>query len=338
MTAILHRRRALLRGVASWLALPLVARAIDAPAIDVVRLVKVAPGLWRVPAAEGEADAGNGGLVVQLVIAVDPAAPARPGSTSPEGRGAAPCWLVGSGPTPPFGERLAAALREAGLPLVTDVVNTRPQPELALANTAFGAARLWSLRSVGERMNVQCPSCLDRLKAALGAGAGASLDASAIRVPDTFVDAEGAASGRLGPFEWWPVERAPGQPVLVLRHRTSRTIVAQGLLWAGAVPLLRDTDSALMLQAWRGLLKRAGGAALIGEQGEPAHGAALRAHIAYVEALHRAVVQRMARGETEAGASAGVQLPAFAALPGYAARHPLNVQRVWRELEAGWLR
>ncbi len=276
----------------------------------------VAANIWRVAAARGESDAANAGVVAQRVVVRD-------------GRRV---WLIGSGPTPACGAALACAIRQQlGRP-VTDVVNTRAAAELAMGNVAFPTARLWALPDVIALMRSRCGACLERLRARLGA-AGASLAHDRIRVPTRPVGRPGAARGRLGPFDWRALPRAPGERTLVLRHRSGQLVVAQGLLWAGDVPNLRDTRSATLLASLRALQRDAAGARLLGEHGDPAGAHAVAQHVAYIEALRSAVRLHLTRGDVDGAAGSGVELPAFAALPGYAPGHPLNLQRVWRELE-----
>ncbi|CAM5794581.1 hypothetical protein [Rhizobacter fulvus] len=286
-----------------------------------VPLVPVAAQVWRVPAARGESDAANGGVVAQLVVVQD----------------GARVWLVGSGPTPAFGAALGCAIqRRVGRP-VSDLVNTRAAPELALGNAAFPAARAWALPDVIATMRARCGTCLDRLKARIGA-AGESLRHDRIRVPTQPVGGAGASRGALGPFAWRALPRARGERTLVLRHRATSIVVAQGLLWTDDVPDLRETDSALLLASLRALQRFAVGARLLGEQGDVADAHAVARQVAYVDALRGAVRSHLERGDVDGAAGIGVDLPGFAALPGYARRHPLNLQRVWREREAELMR
>ena len=273
-------------------------------------LQPVAASVWRLPAARGEPDNANGGLTIQLVLVRES------GSR---------VWLVGSGPTPAFGAALACAAQRVAGHAVTDVVNTRAAPELALGNGAFPGARLWALPSVIRTMRHRCPACLKRLQGQLNGPPGASLRGARVHVP--FVPVREA---RLGPFAALALEREPGESVLVLR--LGRVVIAQGLLWADAVPDLRDTRSDTLLASLHALQGFAGVAPdtrLIGEQGEVTGPDAITAQIAYLDDLRQAVGRRLQAGEVQGA----VPLPAYAALPGYATLHPLNVQRVWRELE-----
>ncbi len=295
---------------------PVLAAAPDCGTAAAVTLLPVSTDVWRVPAARGESDATNGGQVVQFVVVRD----------------GARVWIVGSGPTPAAGFALGCAVRhQLGRP-VTDVINTRAAPELSMGNSAFVAARQWALPDVIAAMRTRCPACLDRLKARIGPH-GDSLRLDGIRVPSHPIGRPGATHSRLGPFDWRAFARAPHERTLVLRLRRERIVIAQGLVWAGDLPNLRDTRSATLLASLRALQRFAHGTRVLGEQGDIAGPAAIARHIDYVERLRRAALPHLIRGDVDGAAGVGVELPAFGALPGYAAGHPLNVQRVWRELE-----
>jgi hypothetical protein len=275
------------------------------------QLEKISPHLWRVAAARGDSNADNGGLASQLLLAVDGDA----------------LWLVGSGPTPDFAQALACAIRQTlGRP-VSDVINTRAVPELTLGNSAFPSARLWALPQVISAMQTRCLQCLNRLKARIGA-AGVSLQPDRIRVATQPV-----LNQPLGPFEWLEVKRAAGEHSLVLRHSSDHVVLAQGLLWSGDVPDLLDTRSDAMLASWQALLKFAGSDALLGEQGDLARASDLRQHLRYVEQLRALLWAQMQSGQTLIAPAAAQDLAEFAGLPSYQTRHPLNVQRIWAELE-----
>jgi hypothetical protein len=285
------------------------------------RLVPAGRNLWRVPAAEGESSPSNGGVVTQLVLVRD----------------GARLWLLGSGPTPTFGAALACRVAHELGQAVTDVVNTRAHPELAMGNSAFPGARVWALPDVADAMAAQCGTCMERLRAQLGP-AGASLDPALIRVPTQHVGGKGATRGALGPFRWRAVPRAPGVRTLVLQPRGQALLVAQGLVWVGGIPNLRETDSATLLASLRRLRAMAALAQVIGEQGETGGIGDIDSHIAYLGALREAVRRHVERGDDEAAALASITLPAFATRAGYAAFHPLNGQRVWREFEQALFR
>ncbi|WP_157991458.1 hypothetical protein [Caldimonas tepidiphila] len=278
---------------------------------------ELAPGVWLVPGEGGEPAPGNGGRVANLVVV----------------RQGARVWLLGSGPTPAAGAALACEVRRRlGRP-VSDVVNPRAQPELVLGNAAFPGARLWAAEPVARAMRRHCPACVEALAQRIGP-AGAALDERAVRLPQRLLR---GSAGRLGPFDWRLLPRGGRSPTLVLRHRASGLWIAHGLLWAGAVPELRDAELAPLREGTRALLALVGPAGVVGEQGGPAGAAALREHLAYWEALDAKVRAAVERGALESAASDALALPEFAHLPHYAERHPLNVQRAWRQAEQAWL-
>jgi hypothetical protein len=278
-------------------------------------LQRVSPRLWRVAAQRGEPDAVNRGETTQLVIAVETSS----------------VWLIGSGPSPAYGARLACAVQRATGRAVTDVINTRAAPELAMGNVAFPQATLWALPDVIASMRARCVSCLERLKSRIGQ-AGDSLQNDLIRPPDSAVRAR-----RLGPFDWRSLPRSSpqtkGENVLVLRHRADRVVVAQGLLWEGDVPDLHEAHVDVIASSLRALQKFSKGARLLGEQGELTQPSAIAQHLRYVKQLRVSVWAQLQRGDVQGASGASAELPEFESLPSYAARHPLDVQRVWRELE-----
>jgi hypothetical protein len=289
-------------------------------------LARVNDDVWRVPCAEeGDAGPANGGRVAQLVLA--------------RGAGGA-WWAIGAGPTPASGGELRRAVRDRLGGDVADIVVTRAAAELALGSRAFDGARVWALRAVAERMAGQCARCVARMRSALGDAT--SLDDSAIRLPDRIVDRAphrdmpAPRAGRLGPWHWRALERAAGQPVLVLRHVRHPVVVAQGLVWADALPDLRDTELARMLAAWTELRAWARGCVVLGEQGAPCGVDAIEAHLRYGETLQRDVAARLRAGEPEAAALERIEPPKGTARPLDIVRHTLNRQRAWREAEERW--
>lgn len=277
----------------------------------------LAPDVWWLPAARGRPNASNGGATSQLLLV-------RDGNK---------LWLMGSGPTPAFGQALACAIEHTTGQSVTDIVNTRAAPELAMGNVAFPGARIWALADVAAAMQQRCLECQQHLKAEIGA-AGVSLQADQIRAPTLFVPGSDKQqrSGTWGPFDWRALARSDDENVLALRHRRSGVLLAQGLLWACDVPDLHHTglgfvDSLQVLKAW------VGDAQVLGEQGGVSNAAGIQQHIHYLQALREAITPRLARGEVWDSTTDTLALPQFAHLPSYATRHAANVQHLWLLLE-----
>lgn len=280
-------------------------------------LEAVATQVWRIAAAGGESTPDNAGMVTESVLVQE------------RDR----LWLVGSGPTPARGEALACAIEASLGRKVTDVINTRAHPELAMGNTAFATARVWALDDVARAMEQRCRECIARLAQRIG-GAGARLDDSAIRVADKRLGADGASQGRLGPFLWWALPRAKGERTLVLRLREQPIVIAQGLVWPGAVPNLRDTVSETLLDSLRALRGIARGAiTVLGEQGPAGSTDDIGSHLDYLVSLRAAVSARVHSGTDANAAMASISLPMFAKRVGNGEIDALNRQRVWREME-----
>jgi hypothetical protein len=104
------------------------------------------------------------------------------------------------------------------------------------------------------------------------------------------------------------------------------------------VPDLRETTQADMHESLVRLHAIAQGHTLLGDAGAAGSQADVASHLAYLAALRRAVGDALRRGDVEGSATAGLALPEFAPLGMLAERHPLNVQRAWRELEAALFR
>lgn len=317
-------RRALGRMAAGALVLARGAQAsVCAPAPDVAdwQPLAVGPGVWRFAAARGRTNADNGGRVTQLVLVGD------------ESR----LWLIGSGPSPADGRRLRCTIeRELGR-AVTDVVNTRAHPELALGNVAFDGARLWALPDVAAAMRKRCASCVDALKTQLGAGA-APLDGGDVRAPTHAIGHHGDRIGRLGPFTWaaWP--RAPGDRAMVLWLQSRRLVIAQGWVWAGALPDLRETRLGEMQAGLSRLEVLVRDHHLLGEQGDIADRHEVAHHRAYLGALRRQVEAALRRGGDVESVLAHPFAHDYLRIREDAVQHTLNVQRAWLDLEEGWFR
>ena len=281
------------------------------------------PGVWWVPAQAGESDAGNRGQVSNLLLV-------RQG----QGRQAG-LWVLGSGPSPAFGEALACQARQRlGLPLAA-VISPWARPELVLG--VAGLLRVqpglphWAHASVADAMADQCPHCVDRLRQRLGPAA-ADLGDDPIRLPTRRLQGE---QGQLGPFFWWRLPRAEGRWVTVWRLRRQPLWAAHGLMTAGSPPDGRDADLAMLarsLDRLAALARRDGPAArFMGEQGDLLGDDAAARQAAYWRALKAAAVAAIERGDDEAAAA-----PALAGWPAAWAQHPwhgFNWQRAWRQFE-----
>ena len=286
--------------------------ACPAPSIALERL---APGVWRVPGAEGDSTATNRGAVSNL-LAVR------------EGRR---LWVIGSGPSPHYAQALACRLRQVAGLAVTDVVAPWPRPELVLGQAGWTGARRWAHADVAQAMAERCPRCVERLRQRLGPAA-TDLGPDPIALPDRLLRGN---HGTLGPLRWWRLQRSADTAVTVWSLPRARLLTAHGLLWADGAPDLRDAESEPLQQSWTRMQALAvAGDRWLPEQGPLLDHAAPLQHQAYLQALRTAVEQAQERGGLES--EPAPQLADVDAVFHRGGRHALNWQHVWREAEKGW--
>jgi hypothetical protein len=289
------------------------AMACDGPAMTFEPL---AAHTWWIPGAPGDSNAGNRGRSSAIVLH-------REGQK---------VWLIGSGPSPIFGQALACHAAKVAGAAVTDVVNTWPRPEAVLGNGAFATARLWAHAAVKQAMAEQCAHCTERLRARMG-DAAADLGVQPVVLPRSSFE---GAQGQLGPWDWWLLQRMPQVPVTVFHLRGTALWLAPGVLWHDGAPDMRDSRLGPMQRATQALFDRL---ALpdprrlwLGEQGPVLSDEQARAHALYWQALEKTIDRLQAAG--------GSELDVVKALPGVPAwmtgseRHVLNWQRAWREIES----
>jgi hypothetical protein len=300
------------------------AEAVHSEGQTLPELQALAPDVWWVSAQRGDADAANRGQVANLLIVKQ--APAK-------AQRAPRVWLVGSGPSPMWAQRLRCQISMVVGAPVTDVISPWARPELVLGAKAFHA-RHWAHKDVARAMRSDCVRCISRLAQRLG-DAAADLGTQPVDLPAKLLHGD---RGRLGPFEWRRVKRSRTTAVTLWLLPQHGLLTAHGLVWAGGVPDVRDTRadalSEGLIALQRVALRTQGLSALLGEQGPPVGVAEVEQHLAYLNALQAQVRSGQADG------SDGVSTPAT--LPGLATSevhrlkdptHALNWQRVWRQAE-----
>lgn len=295
--------------LALGLALSLATGPAWAGGCEPVPLQRLAAGLWLVPAAQAESDAGNRGHASHLVVA----------------RHAGRLWLVGAGPTPVFGARLRCTLVQQLGAGPSEVWIPWARAELTLGVGALGPVRVTAHEQVAQAMAEQCEHCVQRLRQRLGE-AGVDLGDDPVRLPDRHL---AGARGRWGPFDWWALPRAPGRGVTLLRHRASGVWLAHGLLWGDGPPDTRDADLQALEQSLRALLPRArAGSRWIGEAGAELDATGVHGQAGYLVRLRERAAAAVEQGDTgtEAPPGSGPSHP----------RHELNWQRAVRQAEEAY--
>lgn len=280
------------------------------PACDLLDLQALARDVWLVPATGAESDARNRGHASHLLLVRD----------------GARLWVVGSGPTPAFGARLRCTARQRLARVPTDVLVPWARAELALGIRGLAAPRTWAHVQVAEAMAEQCATCVDRLRQRLGPAA-VDLGDDPVRLPQRRLQ---GSAGRLGPFDWWVLPRSAGRVVTVLHHRVSGVMSAHGLLWGDGPPDARDADLRLLAEAVTRLPALGHpGTRWVGENGPLLDDAGVRAQGDYLRALRQAAHDALVLGQQELDAP---PLVGHEAITGHA-RHALNWQRAWRQVE-----
>jgi hypothetical protein len=276
------------------------------------------PDVWWVRAERGDADAVNRGRVSNLLIVRD----------------GARIWAVGSGPSRAFARALDCVVRRDLRAPISDVISPWPRPELVLGAAGLPRARHWAHADAARAMRSQCVRCVARLRQRLGRAATDLGDAPVVRLPQHRLH---GASGTLGPFAWWRLERAAGTPLTLWRARAAGVLTAHGLLWPGDAPDLRDSSIAAMRAATAALAAIAReDDRLLGEQGAPARRAEIDAHQAYWSALDTAV--QIALAQAQDATAVPRVLPGVDTSRTGGAAHALNWQRAWRQAEDMGLR
>lgn len=312
------RRACLAQALGLGLGMGLLAACGAAAAETDLPLQPLAPGLWQVPAAEGDGSAADRGRVSNLLVAV----------LGPQG------WLIGSGPSPAFGRLLRQTLDRHWPGLRWAVISPWAHPEAVLGTAGLGEVETLGHAEVARQMAERCAGCIERLKQRLGAAAVDLGNGDPVRLPATPLT---GLYGRLGPFDWWLAARDARTATTVWLHRDSGVAFAPGLLWAGA-PDGRDAEITELAAATAGLMTLPGlppAVRWLGEQGPllDAGAAARTAH--YWRALLAAVQRGLDDGE--GGETAPATLPGVPEALTRDPRHALNWQRAWRQAESRWL-
>ncbi|MEX8494177.1 hypothetical protein, partial [Sphaerotilus sp.] len=198
-----------------------------------VQVQPIAPGVWRIPGAEGDTTPDNRGAISNLLAVRD-------------GRR---LWLVGSGPSIAHARALNCHLQRVSGRRVTDVIAPWPRPELVLGQAGLVGARRWAHEDVAGAMQERCPRCMARLRLRLGTAAS-DLANAVIALPDHRLQGD---HGTLGPLRWQRLWRSDETAVTLWSLPRAHLTTAHGLLWSDGAPDLRDADTDHLERAWQQL-------------------------------------------------------------------------------------
>jgi len=310
MTVVLAR---LLPYVAALLVLT--STAGMARAAGVPEPEQLAPGVYAVIGATGQAAPANRGVVGNLGILV-----------GPEG-----VILIDTGTSARQARQLLADVRRITDKPVVLAINTHQNPAFVFGNGTLRAAGVPILahKDTDALINERCIRCLKLLHSALGAQ---EMEGTEVVRPTLTVEQSTSlsAGGRAIDILYYGPTSAPGSIAVV--DRQSGIVFAGGLVSLERIPDAKDAD----IGQWRAALSslQALGATRIvpgeGPVSQPSRLAELDRYLALLgPAVQAAFGQRVSLGE----AAAAVPLPAFRHWAQYDNMHGKNVEQLYLRLE-----
>lgn len=249
--------------------------------------------------------------------------------------------LVDPGPNTRYTKALLSALKkvEPHLKNYPDViVNSVARPEHALGNSTISNAstQIYATAITQTNMVERCPNCRKRLSESLK---NAELAKTPIQTPNLALK---LSDGIPGYPEWQLLEfQAKTESDLVLWHSQLKILFAGGLISHQSIPDLSN-GSILTWQASLAALQHLQPQVVIGtgpylnniKINQPnTTTAQLELTSRYLTDLATIVRNDFLAGGNEADADKRLNLEQFTKIKGYKKLHPLNIQRIWREIE-----
>ncbi|SPS02086.1 MBL fold metallo-hydrolase [Cupriavidus taiwanensis] len=278
------------------------------------------PGVYVARADNAEAMRANAGAVVPTLVHVTRAG----------------VLVVDPGPQAAWGRALLGAIRALTAQPVHWVVNTHAHPENVLANAAFAGLRprprFLASAATAALMRQRCEACLASLSAQLGRTA---MRGTAIVLPEPAL--QDGAWLHTGGTAWQVQVHAPAHSAsdTVLYAPQLRLLCAGGLAYRGRVPEMQEASLQGWRQALRQLIALPADIVVATATGTPAQ--TLVPTLAYLDALAHGIGAALAAGRDATQAADAVAAGPFRHWRHFPTRHPLNLQRAWRELEDAWM-
>ncbi|MFS8934591.1 MBL fold metallo-hydrolase [Cupriavidus taiwanensis] len=278
------------------------------------------PGVYVARAANAEAMRANAGAVVPSLVHVTRAG----------------VLVVDPGPQAAWGRALLGAIRALTRQPVRWVVNSHAHPENVLANAAFAGLRprpqFLASAATAALMRQRCSDCLARLGAQLG---HAAMRGTAIVLPEPVL--QHGAWLQTGDTAWQVQMHAPAHSAsdTVLYAPQLRLLCAGGLGYRERVPEMQEASLQGWRQALRQLIALPADTVVATATGTPAQ--TLAPTLAYLDALAQGIGAALAAGRDASQAADAVVAAPFRHWRHFPTRHPLNLQRAWRQLEDAWM-
>lgn len=301
------KRRAFIGSLAAF-ALPLSAQSVP------LRLRQLAPHIYVLDAHNAEPNADNGGLVVNTGIIAGPHG----------------VLVVDPGAHASAGRALAKTVEsELKMPIV-GVVNTHAHPEHVLGNAAFAHLPIYASAQTRQLMRQRCQMCLRALTRLVGAQA---MRQTRIVLPNrTLASGDSVAIARQR-FAVKVFAHAHSHGDLALFEPRSGVLFGGGLAYRERIPEMQEAsvygwlDALRQFKEWPVRQFVGAGVGTVEQTMDTTH--------QYLAKLASTVVDQIKRGGDVNSIATEFTGP-WQQWSGYAKRHPLNVQRVWQELETLW--
>lgn len=314
MTSVIAR---LLPTLASLLATTgLVAHAWAA---GVPKPVQLAPDVYAVFGATGEAAPVNHGVTGNLGILV-----------GPDG-----VILVDTGTSARHARQLLADIRDmTGKPVVL-AINTHQAPAFVFGNGTLRSAGVPILahQDTDALINQRCSRCLALLNSALGAQEMEGTEG--VRPTQTLAESASiTAGGRTIDLLYYGPSSAPGS--IAVYDRKSGVLFGGGMVSIDRIPDAKDAD----IGQWRAALsslQALGAAQVVPGEGPASHPSRLAELSDYLARLESAVEAAFARRVSLGDAAAAAPVPAFRHWAQYDNMHRKNVEARYLRLEKAGL-
>lgn len=276
---------------------------------------QVAPGVYAFIGAQQEITPENRGNVINSGFIV-----------GPEG-----VIVIDTGVNVAHGRAILAAIRTVTDKPVALVVNTHPHPENVLGNHAFAGAPILARAETIDAMRTRCQLCVRNVERVLGPSPMAGTE---VVIPNLSVTGNGyvEAGGRrieLYHFGW-----AHTEGDLAVFDPASGVLFTGDLVFLDRVPYTHEARIRGWIAALRELEK------IPAKRIVPGHGpiadpARIRETHDYLAALVADTEKHYNRGVSviDLLKDPTMDLPRFEGWALYADTHPLNIQRVYAELE-----
>lgn len=249
--------------------------------------------------------------------------------------------LVDPGPDARYTQALLSALKKVEPRLKSHpdvIINSVARPEHALGNSTISnqQTQIYATSITQANMIERCPNCRKRLSESLN---NAELAKTAIQTPNAVLN---LSAGIPDYPEWQLFEfQARTESDLVLWHPQLKILFAGGLISHQSIPDLID-GWVLKWQAALKDLQQLQPKVIVGTgpylrnlkiNQSKTTVEQLKLTDQYLKDLEIIVRKDFLAGGNEADADKCLNLEQFAKVKGYKKLHPLNIQRVWREIE-----